>query len=201
MRHGMRRSIELLALSLLLPLWPAGDADAQFNGALRGDYDVTLLRTCVFSPVPPGFDANFVSSSVSLIPDIVVTGTATFDGAGGGSSTAVSFTTSGGAAPTSSINRANQTCTIAYTVNADGSFTETLNCNLTFSHGGPPPQPGQTATLNNIVLSGQIAHDGTVLLIKDTTPDIETFTITSGTSSGFVNQRVCTTTGSATSRR
>ena len=209
MRHIMRRAIQLIGVILLLPLWFAGDADAVFEAALRGDYDMTLTRTCS-SDVTNG-TPSFVLGPFGL------RGTATFDGIGGGSFSGETLNMPIQAITVPSgtgidvgggreiiVNRASETCTLTYTVNADGSFTGTMNCNLTFLLGGPAPAPGQTATLNGIKLNGKIALDGTNLVLgsteaNSTTP--ETFTVTSGTGSGTSQKRICNGTGVATSRR
>lgn len=206
MNYIMRRTIQLIAVSLLLPFWPAGDADAVFESALRGDYDVTLTRTCM-NETPSG-------SAVPPIGPFMIRGTETFNGDGTGSFTgqvrnpfaaAIAGTgISTGSGNEIYVTDANESCSITYSVNADGSFTETLNCNLTNIQGGPPPPPGQTETVNGISLRGQIAHDGTVLIMS-TTPaslgTVETRTVTSGTIAGTTQKRICATEGVATARR
>ena len=198
MRHTRRHLIFLVGFGLPL-LSLAGDADAQFAGALRGEYNLTVKRHCALAPT---FDANFVPSAPGSDFDVVLRGTTTYDGVGGGTFAGEAlavFPPASTSTPT--VSRATQTCTVTYTVNADGTVNQTLNCNLAFTVGGPPPAPGQTATLNGITLDGHLGLDGTVLLINDTSPSVETFTSTSGTSTGFTTQRVCNATGTATSRR
>jgi hypothetical protein len=203
----MRRSIEMIVLAIIaFPMWGGAVAEAgPLDASLRGDYSMTLSRVCA---VANQFDSNFapITGFPPLVPsllNITVQGTFTYNGTGGGSFVGESLATVPGEITpvVSSANRANQSCTVSYTVNANGTFTQTLNCNLTFTNGGPPPAPGQTGTLVNIVLDGRLSLDGTVLLIGDATPNVEQFTITSGTNAGQFNQRVCNGNGSATSRR
>ena len=90
MRYLKERMICLFAVSLLLPLWPAGDADAQFNGALRGDYNLDVTRYCVVANPPQTFsptDFSLVGAgSTGVIEPIGVTGTLHFNGDGTGNS-------------------------------------------------------------------------------------------------------------------
>lgn len=209
MQHTMRQTIHLgdwlppkrsrrrvpIPLILLFLLWPAGDADAVFEGALRGEYNLTVNRHCV---VGSAFDANFEASSPTPGFDAVFRGTTTYNGTGGGTYVGEGLVVN---QTFSTVNRANLNCTVTYTVNPDGSITQTMNCDLTFTVGGPAPSPGQTATLIGIGLDGRLSLDGTVLLVNDTAPSVETFTVTSGTNIGFTNQRVCNSGGTATSRR
>jgi hypothetical protein len=186
----MRRSIHLIALSLLLPLWPAGDADAQFNGALRGEYNMTLSRNC---NVPGGPIEVFIA----------VNGVANFAPSSG----TVSFTGRSTTIGNGQANSANQTCTGTYSVSANGTLSETLNCNLSFIDG--PLAPGGTATLNGIDLEGQLSLDGTVVLLRNAVPNTETFQLlTEGSGApapnpgtGTPQVRVCSVSGTATSRR
>jgi hypothetical protein len=210
MKHMTQRAIPLIAMALLLSLWPS--ADAQFAGALRGDYKVTLTRTCAFDALLNTPTSGQTTGSIA--GPFNITGTLTYNGTGGGSlngqqTYATASGTSGtgidvGGGSEIIVNQANVSCPITYTMNPDGTFTQTMNCTLTFTLGGPPPQPGQTVTLNGITLQGQLALDGTVLIFG--TPPaapaaVETNTVTTGTNAGFTNKRFCTNTGSATSRR
>jgi hypothetical protein len=197
MRHMIRRTIQLIALGLLLPLWPPGDADAVFEGALRGDYNMTLSRTCAFDT---GFGANFERLGGGGDFGVIVQGTITYNGSGGGSfvGQALSINHDSDTIGLFSASPTNQSCTVTYTVNADGTFTQTMNCNLTFTAG---PITGNTATLNGITHGGHLSLDGTVLVLSNSTPNVETLTITSGPTIGFTNQRLCNASGTATSRR
>lgn len=204
MRHKVRRTSELIALTLLaLSLSPPPIAMAQTaNAALRGEYSMSVTRTCALN-------------NGGVLGPFVVRGMSTYDGAGSGTFTGEFLQTIGGSGPPGTgvdagggteifVTRANQTCTLTYTINADGTFTGTMNCNLSYLLGGPPPAPGQTATLNGIKVNGQLALDGTMLVLASTeasTNTPETFTITSGTNAGFTNKRICATNGMATSRR
>ena len=170
MRYLTERMIYLFAASLLLPLWPAGDADAQFNGALRGDYDMSIHRTCASAlSIDPG---TFSSPGDSTIPAIVLKGALAYNGTGGGTFVGESLARPDGNNPV--IARATSNCSVTYTVNASGTFEQSMNCNHTFTIGGPGGN--NTATLSGIVLDGHISLDGTVLVFGDTTPNVETFT-------------------------
>ena len=180
MRHLMRRTIHFLAFALLLPLWPAGDANAQFNGALRGDYSLTNARTCQL--------LNDIGAPLGVELQIVVRGTITYDGAGAGS-----FDGQALAVNASGETPTQHTCSVTYTVNSDGSFTQQLNCNLTFT------ATAATATLNGIQQQGRLSLDGTVVLLSDTETNVEIFTPISPP--GAIQQRRCNSSGVATSRR
>lgn len=190
MRPRARHSFAILVFSILIiPLWAAGDADAQFNGALRGEYNMTLNRSC---------------QSVSSLSGIVVRGIATFNGNGAGTFIGQSLETApiGFTGPPVS----DQTCTITYGVNSDGTFVVQANCNLTITSGSVAADSndlvGSTATLTGIQLHGQLSLDGTILLLSDTARNTETFTWTSGILSGGGPQpRECNSSGTATSRR
>jgi len=181
MRHGMRRSIKNIVLAVItFSMWGGAIAEAgPLDASLRGDYSMTATRTCN-------------DAAQTILFTIVVRGTSTFDGSGGGSFNGQSL------AITPQTAQANQSCTVIYTVNADGTFTQQMNCNLTFSAG---PDAGNTATLNGIQIQGQLSLDGTVILLSDTAINVETFTWTSGPNNGIVSTRECNTSGSATSRR
>jgi hypothetical protein len=183
----MRRTIYFLAFALL-PLWLAGDADAQFNGAMRGDYNMTLNRSC------------FQTGSSG----IVVRGIATFNGNGAGTIVGQSLETGTNCCSVPPVS--DQICTITYGVNSDGTFTVQANCNLTITSGSVAAVGndlvGSTATWTGIQLHGQLSLDGTILLLSDTAPNTETFTWTSGNLSGGGPQpRECNSSGVATSRR
>jgi hypothetical protein len=157
-----------------------------------------------------------ITASSPLGP-FVIKGTANYNGTGGGNFNGevlqLSATGLAGISGTGIdagggkeiiVSHASVSCSLTYTVNSDGTFTQTLNCNQTFNVGGPPPAPGQTATLNGIPLGGQLALDGTVLVLNNTTAStatVETFTVTSGTNINFTNKRICNAHGQATSRR
>lgn len=175
-----RRHLTLIVGFWLVFLSAATDADAQFNGALRGEYNITATRACKVVDTASAFT-------------VVVRGKVSYDGAGNGN-----FVGAVLAVDSVSANTVDQTCTVTYTVNADGTFTQQLNCNLTFTNG---PNIGNTATLTGITQQGQLSLDGTVNLVSDVADNVETFTITSGPQSGFTNQRICNSSGTATSRR
>lgn len=195
---------------LLLLLLPASDADAVFESALRGDYDFAAQRAC---------DVDFASDDPAgggiLTHHLSVRGTATFDGAGNVTSfvgqfliTNVGTLPPGTGLPTgagtelSRISGDLTSCSGSYTVNADGTFSETLNCNLTFTGG---PNAGQTGTLNGIAIKGKLAMDGTVLQLGNTTAttsDVEVLNCPGCNSgAGLIFRRICGSTGTATARR
>lgn len=189
MRYARRRLTLIVGFGLVF-LSAAGDAEAQFNGALRGEYSVTLSRNC-----------KIVSTAAEV--NIAVSGTATFDPTLG----TVSFTGRSTATTTVDANSANQTCTGTYSVNANGILSETLNCNLSFIDG--PLAPGGTTTLNGIDLEGQLSLDGTVVLLRNAVPNNETFQLLTDASGsptlnpgpGAPTNRICSVSGTATSRR
>jgi hypothetical protein len=162
-------------------MWSGAIAEAgPLDASLRGDYSVTFMKACKIVDATAAFD-------------VVIRGKVSYDGAGNGN-----FVGEALAVDPASANATNQTCTVTYTVNADGTFTQQLNCNLTFTNG---PNAGNTATLTGIIHQGQLSLDGTVNLVSDVDDNVETFTITSGPQSGFTNQRICNGSGVATSRR
>ena len=180
MRRLTTRLMPTMILVLLLPLWPAGNAGAQFNGALRGDYNLTNFRTCQVlsdSGAPLGIELQ-----------IAIQGTITYDGAGAGN-----FVGKGLAVNASGETPSDQTCSVSYTVNADGSFTQQLNCTLTFT------ATAATASLNGIQQQGRLSLDGTVVLFTDTETNLEILTPISPPGTG--TQRRCNSSGVATSRR
>lgn len=204
MNRIVRRGIQLLSLSLLLPLFFPGDADAQFNGALRGEYDLTAQRTCDLD----------VGSGGGATQHISLRGTSNFDGAGNVTSFVGQFlipsfsALPGTGIPTGAgtelfrISGDLTSCSGTYTVNADGTFSATLNCNFTFTGGF---NAGQSGTLNGIAIKGKLALDGTVLELGNATAaasDIETLTcLGCNSGGGLLLRRICGSTGLATSRR
>src|SRR2546427_3269 len=171
MRHSMRRSIEIIVLAIIsFPMWDGAIAqEGSLDGRLHGDYSVTVARTC---------DNGFA---------FAVKGTANFDGTGGGTFIGQSLLEPIG-------NQASLNCTSTYSVNADGTFTETLNCNITFTAG---PADGNTATLSGLELNGELALGGNVLLLHKTTTTSETQTFTSGPNAGQPVTRTCNASGVA----
>ena len=212
MRHIMRRAIQLIGLALLLPLWPAGDADAVFEAALRGDYNVTLTRSCN-GIVTETFTGSGVFTSTGT-PPIFIQGTVSYNGSGGGSFTGQILNMSGGGAAGTGISLGippggstpNETfvnqinlspCTVTYTVNADGTFTQQFTCTATFLTGS---NTGLSNT-QNFALAGHMSLDGTVLVISKTSLDQESVTIGFGPFVGQSFNRLCSTSGLATSKR
>lgn len=206
MRYLTQRIVYLFAVSLLLPLWPAGDADAQFNGALRGEYDITVHRTCA-SESPVGELPNPILSFVS---HLIVQGTTTFDGAGGMSHTgevlAPGLGTDGTGVSTGAgteinvVQATDQSCTGTYTVNADGTFSATMTCNFTFNTG---PNAGHNATLSGVRVRGKLGPDGTVVVLRNTSAlagDVETLSCPACPFGGTI-RRLCANSGLATARR
>lgn len=196
MRHTMRRTIHFLAFALLLPLWPAGDVDAQFNGALRGDYNMTMERFCKVR--------NVTTNTPKPDLHIVVRGTWNFDGSGSGTFSGQILVPDFPTVGSGLIgNQANEACTGVYTVNSDGTFMYQPTCNLTFTAGelGGASAVGATGSLSGIQLQGRLSLDGTVLLLSDTAVNTETLTWTSGPLNGQVEQHECNSSGVATSRR
>jgi len=184
----MRRSIEIVVLAIItFPMWGGAIAEAgPLDASLRGDYSMTATRTCPIFQTP--FD---------------IRGTLTFNGTGAGSFLGEHLATVdlvlAPPSPGTLVGYpVTDNCTVSYTVNADGTFTMQMNCNLTVASG---PNAGITATWNGIELPGQLALDGTVLLLTDTSTGAETFTITSGPLTGTTNQRYCSSSGVATSKR
>lgn len=207
MRHLMRRTIQgdwlsrglspfrlatvPLLLLFLLPLYPATDANAQFNGALRGEYDMSLHRTC-WSNVP------------GTLPNMAMQGRLSFNGAGVVSLTGQALEPRPGGGGDPLYTQTDLTnCTGPYGANADGTFTATLNCSISVTRSVPGSPPVVAAgLLINLKLRGKLAHDGTVLVLGSTAAgatDVET-QFCSGCIFG-VEDRLCTQAGSATSRR
>ncbi len=170
----------LLALSVLVvaevPL-----AQAQ-NASLRGDYNFTFTRTC---------EASDGAGTPLGVPTfaIVMAGNLTYDGLGAGSFSGQGFLVAPGA-----LNGTDQTCSVSYTVNSDGSVLHQFSCNLTFTSGSLNTQ---TATLTGNEVLGQLSLDGTVIVLSNTAPNIETFTL----GANPPNSRVCAGSGLATSQR
>lgn len=195
---GGRRRWVPVPLILLFLLCPAGDANAQvnpLNSALRGDYSVSLHRSCAtLTGSPP----------VGGALDIGINGITTFNGAGAGSFTGRSLVPIVlGPTVTLAGAQADQTCTVTYTVNPDGTVALQVSCTLHFTSG---PNTGDDASLSTIIQQGQLSLDGTVVLLSETAPNVETFTCPTcngpgGPDTGFTQQRLCTGSGVATSRR
>ena len=141
----------------------------------------------------PGGTSDFtlaINGVANFVPGIGAAGTVSFTGTG----TSVS---DGGA------GASNQTCSGDYVVSNDGSFTLTLNCNLAFTQG--INAPSGTATVNGIDLAGQLTLDGTVVLLRNAIPNIETFQRLTDSAGAAVSvpstDRICNASGVATSRR
>ena len=226
MNHMTRQMIQLIGVVMLLHLWPAGDADAVFESALRGEYDVNITLSCTIDGVriesPPGCGTFFFTGNP--LQSIAVRGVSSFDGAGNAGFTGQFFfnqptvaftnsTTDVSGVPTGvgtefRVIQADFTsCSGTYTVNGDGTFTETLNCNLTFTQG---LNTGDAATLSGFTVRGKLAHDGTIIVLGSTsatTADFETLNCPTCNGSGgqqdagFTQRRLCSSVGTATSRR
>jgi hypothetical protein len=212
MKYTMRRIIQLLALSLLLPFWPAGDANAVFESALRGDYDLSATRFCSLE------SPNTVNvSQPTNTFEIDIQGRARFNGSGGvddftGQIIIPGNGNAGNGIPSTSGNEIKviladiTSCPGGYSVNTDGTFTATLNCNLAFTGA---QNNLDIATLTNLKLRGKLALDGTVLVLANTvagTGDIEVLDCPAcdgpgGPNTGFLQRRICSTSGVATARR
>lgn len=166
----------LVVAWLTFPVMGGAVAWAQQEAALNGVYNFTMNRHCATG-------AGFI--------DITLQGTVTYDGLGTASFSGQSLVPINSAS-VPDANQATQSCSVTYTVATDGIVSQNFSCNLTFTSG---PLNGQNATLNGIQLGGQLSLDGTVLVLSDTDPNVETFT------SGAATSRVCNGSGIATSRR
>ena len=229
MRHTRRHLILLVGFGLPL-LSLAGDADAQFASALRGDYDVILTRPC-FSQAfeTPSGSGTFYTS---LVGPFLLRGTLHYDGVGAGSLIAQSMnagtsynptigTMTTGSGPAGSgvvsgageefiFGQANFNCPSGtYVVNSDGTFTHYLNCTFNVLTGS---SAGSIATWNGVALEGRLSLDGTVLVLGSThstnsMPNVETFTFTTLLVNGVSQtpppptKRICKGNGTATARR
>jgi hypothetical protein len=174
MRHILRRSISIgIVLPAIFALSFVGGTVAEagpLDARLNGDYSVTMTRNC--------------NNGLT----IASRGTATYDGNGGGSFVGQALAEPFG-------NQSSLTCSLTYIVNADGSFTQVLDCTLNFTAG---PLAGNTATLNGFTINGQISSGRKILLLSKTTLEAETQTFTAGPLSGQSNTRVCNGSGLAT---
>jgi hypothetical protein len=222
MRHMMRWTIHLIGLGLLLPFWAAGDAEAQFNGALRGDYDVTVTRVCYLQAVETSPGSGVFSSNP--VGQLLWRGTLNDNGSGTASFVAQSMLVAphiGASGPSGSgiqtgpgeefiMGQANLNCPSGtYTVNTDGTFTHHVNCTFTVLTGGTA---GSIATWNGVTIEGRLGLDGTVLVLSSShstnaIPNVETFEFTTFLVNGApatpppLQKRICRGDGVATSRR
>ncbi len=208
--------IVLLTVPVLLAFLfvPLDHASAQFESALRGEYNVSMERGCANeNPVLGGADT-------ANQPRFTLKGQSSFDGTATMTFTGqvLSPDSTGidgahlltGTGTEFSLVQADVTgCTGPYSVAADGSFTGTFStCTLNFNVG---PLVGQPVTLSGMKMSGKLAMDGTILVIGTTSAtlsDVETLSCATcdldGPGPGTVGspqRRVCSSSGVGTSRR
>ena len=142
-------------------------------------------------------------------------GIVTYDGAGGGtfSGQALSPGTGGpvgtgipsGGGKEIFVNQIDyENCTVTYSVQSDGSLSQSFNgCLLTLQTG---PATGGTRQVDGLRMPGQVSLDGTILMLSHTGTGVETFTVLTNPPTvppppPDPFDRICIGSGLATSRR
>jgi hypothetical protein len=209
----IRRPVSMIVL-IVLSLIPSATASAEAqHDSLRGDYSLTLTRTCAVEgpemivPQGPGGEQTGIGGG-GVIGPFTLQGTVHYDGTGEGTFTGrqtlavgtgpVGTGTATGSGNEIFVEQATVHCAVTYTVNPNRSVTQRMNCTLTFTTG---PHAGQTATLNGITQEGQLSPDGSVLLLSHTATAMEIFIPDYSEEAERPRQRICHGNGMAISLR
>lgn len=183
----------LILLSLGGGTQSAALADGNLNHHLRGDYRASLIATCVVDSI--GFGDNLQRLGVGTSFDITISGILHYNGDGTGSFANHRIRIlDGGPAPLP-LFEADGNCTLTYTVNADGTFTQQANCTSTILKG--VASPPQTLTENGVRLDGTIAagFGRRILLLSNANPVQDTVSITGAPT--ITQKRICGYSGTA----
>ena len=208
-----RRPVSMIVL-IVLSLIPSATASAEAqHDSLRGDYSLTLTRTCAVEgpemivPQGPGGEQTGIGGG-GVIGPFTLQGTVHYDGTGEGTFTGrqtlavgtgpVGTGTATGSGNEIFVEQATVHCAVTSTVNPNRSVTQRMNCTLTFTTG---PHAGHTATLNGITQEGHLSPDGSVLLLSHTATTMEIFTPHDGPAAEIPRHRICNGNGMATSLR
>ena len=209
----IRRPVSMIVL-IVLSLIPSATASAEAqHDSLRGDYSLTLTRTCAVEgpemivPQGPGGEQTGIGGG-GVIGPFTLQGTVHYDGTGEGTFTGrqtlavgtgpVGTGTATGSGNEIFVEQATVHCAVTYTVNPNRSVTQRMNCGLAFTDG---PHAGHTATLNGITQEGQLSPDGSVILLSHTATTMEIFTPHDGPAAEIPRHRICNGSGMATSLR
>jgi hypothetical protein len=169
MKHRLLCSLAAIGLTY------AGAAAADPPG-IKGNYAVVGNLACLISP--GGFNgklqANNMDSSYSSTSNIE--GVSYYDGKGHGTTSGTNVTITPPPTPGFIPDASSSTfaATFTYTVNSDGTFTQTS----TDTHGRvlTGPRAGQTFTVDISQGTGLIGRDARSLTLATTTPYVETIT-------------------------
>ena len=181
----MNANLKVLALPMLLILAPQAEA-LDLNRVLHGKYAFAYSRVC--SQSPNGFNAQGVAVSPATELTSAVEMVQTYNGDGTSSAAGRMLNIINVA---TNQNELDFTCTGIYQVNADGSFSEVLDCSGTVVAG---PIAGQTFMQPGIHRSGHIGILAQTLVVSNTRSSLESITF-SGT--GVQLARICGRSGSA----
>ncbi len=211
----MKRSLVqmlMLPISLVVIVSLGGgilEAQENLEARLHGEYAFTFARTCVQGVVPLsggvfGSGPNFLlqSGTSPSHTTAAAQGVVHYNGDGTGSYS--HFLLQLNSAPVvstfaSPLTQGNFACDLTYSVNPDGSFSQSLsNCSGTLS-AGAVGLPGRAFTISGIQNDGQIAQGGRTLLWFSTATNVESVTIpdVSGQVSFPPSHRMCNRTGTA----
>jgi hypothetical protein len=196
-------AILALAAALSCSLVGAAAAAAQSDNSLMGKYAFTENQHCLVALAQDGFNTSQQPNTParSGLISLAHAGVYTFDGRGGVKldETVLSIDTAAftGTGEMTFIPQATSltatTDTGQYEVDANGSVTITLvNTILKYLTG---PNAGLTASLDQLVLSGQLSPDKKTLLLSATEPTVTTATLLP--SNSFVLQEICNFSGTA----
>ncbi len=178
-------------------------AGKDLNNRLKGDYSTILSASCAVGPIG-GFGSNLERVPVggSIIPEstlnIELAGVFHYNGDGTGTFAHQRLRVlDDNVRP---LIQAEGNCTVTYSVNPDGSFSQQLSCVSTLLKGiAGPNSPGQTLTEPGFRLNGIIGLPGKILLFSDTSPDTELVQF-SGTTPLNLN-RICGRSGTGVKTR
>jgi hypothetical protein len=181
----MHTDLKALILPMLLLLAPQAEA-LDLNRVLHGNYAFAYSRVC--SQSPNGFSPQGVAVAPATELTSAIEMVQTYNGDGTSSAMGHALNIINNA---TNQNELDFTCTGTYQVNADGSFSEDLNCSGTVVAG---PIAGQTFTQPGIRRTGHIGIFAQTLVISNTRSNLESITF-SGTPIPLA--RICGRSGTA----
>jgi hypothetical protein len=182
-------TLVLLALSEVT--LAAAAPDTNLNHLLRGDYQASLIATCVSDSV--GFGENLQRLGTGTSFEITVSGVLHYNGDGTGNFSNHRMRILDGGPGPFPVFEADGDCTLTYTLNVDRTFTQQANCTSTVLKG--LASPPQTLTENGVRLEGYIAAGLGVLVLSNTSPVQETVSFTG--SPPITQKRICGYSGTA----
>ncbi len=201
--RAVPRLARVAVLVLLLLSVAVGGVQAGANARLRGEYQFTQSRQCINAsagfnadlslvlPVPAG---GFINKTAH-----VDRGTVQYNGDGTGVASVhstrlrINQGLAGNLTVTAPVSESDVSCTLTYTVNADGSVDHQATCNFTVVAGDGV---GNTGAVTGIQTRRQIVHGNTMLLhMPANTPTVETVLDTTAGPPVVDYYRVCMRSG------